>query len=204
VSERYPSDVAFTSTVKSIQERKGSRQSYARMEENAGWQTTITPDLAEFLAVRDSIYLATANAEGQPYIQHRGGKVGFVKVLDEKTLGLADFIGNRQYISQGNLIENPKACIFAMDYPNRRRIKIWGTARIVEGDDQLLERLTDQDYKGRPEQAICFDIVAWDINCPQHITPRFTEAEVTELVAPLHARIAELEAQLTRIRNDRT
>ena len=196
MSNTFTSDVAFTPTVKSIQERKGSRDSYSRMEQGSGWQSTITPDLAEFLAERDSIYLGTSNGEGQPYIQHRGGKAGFVKVLDEKRLAFTDFVGNRQYISQGNLLENDKAFIFAMDYGNRRRIKIWGRARIVEGDAELVERLTDKDYKGRPEQVICFDVEAWDVNCPQHITPRFSEAEVEAAVAPLHARIAELEAQL--------
>ncbi|MBT7488134.1 MAG: pyridoxamine 5'-phosphate oxidase, partial [Rhodospirillales bacterium] len=169
----YASDVAFTPAVKRLQESKGSRDGYAAMEEGAGWQETITVDLVQFINDRDSFYLGTANAEGQPYIQHRGGKPGFLKVLDDKTLGFADFRGNRQYISSGNLSENDKAYIFLMDYPNRRRIKIWGHARVVD-DPDVMEQMRDSDYRGLPEQAIIFDITAWDINCPQHITPRYT------------------------------
>ncbi len=203
----FVSDIAFTPAVKAIQERKGSRRGYARMEEKAGWQNTVTDDLAHFIGERDSFYLATANADGQPYIQHRGGQPGFLKVIDEKTLAFADFKGNRQYITAGNLSGNDKAYIFLMDYPNRRRIKIWGRAR-VEDDAGLMARLADADYVGVPEQAIVFEIEAWDVNCPQHITPRFTEAEiadhVAELVAqaaePLNRRIAELEAEIDTYR----
>ncbi|MBT3556510.1 MAG: pyridoxamine 5'-phosphate oxidase [Rhodospirillales bacterium] len=192
----YASDVAFTPAVKRLQESKGSRDGYAAMEEGAGWQETITVDLVQFINDRDSFYLGTANAEGQPYIQHRGGKPGFLKVLDDKTLGFADFRGNRQYISSGNLSENDKAYIFLMDYPNRRRIKIWGHARVVD-DPDVMEQMRDSDYRGLPEQAIIFDITAWDINCPQHITPRYTEADVAEVVEPLQQRIAQLEQQLS-------
>lgn len=195
--QTYTSDVAFTDTVKAVQERKGSRQGYARMEEKGGWGDRVTEDLAAFIAARDSFYLATANAEGQPYIQHRGGKPGFLKVLDDKTLAFADFSGNRQYITQGNLQDNPKAYIFLMDYANRRRVKIWGTARMVEDDAALILRLTDPDYPdGTPEQAVLFEIAAWDVNCPQHITPRFTEADIARAVQPLHDRIRALEAEL--------
>ncbi len=189
------SDVAFTPAVKRIQETKGSRKGYARMEEKAGWQDTVTEELAQFIGERDSFYLGTANADGQPYIQHRGGKPGFLKVIDDKTLAFADFRGNRQYISAGNLEDNDKAYLFLMDYPNRRRIKIWGHARVVDDDADLLARLTDADYDGVPEQAVVFEITAWDVNCPQHITPRFTEAQVAEITAPLKQRIAELEAE---------
>ncbi len=192
----YTSNVAFTRAVKAIQEEKGSRRGYAKMEEKAGWKDNITEDLAQFIGERDSFYLGTANADGQPYIQHRGGKPGFLKVLDEKTLAFADFRGNRQYISSGNLSENDKAYLFLMDYPNRRRIKIWGRARVVEDDADLLERLADSEYQAKPERAVVFEIEAWDVNCPQHITRRFTEAEVAEIVAPLKRRIAELEAQV--------
>ena len=191
----FISDVAFTPTVKRLQESKGSRKGYARMEEKTGWENTITEELAQFIGARDSFYLGTANADGQPYIQHRGGKPGFLKVIDDKTLAFADFRGNRQYISAGNLDENDKAYLFLMDYPNRRRIKIWGRARVVDDDADLLARLTDTDYAGVPEQAIVFEITAWDVNCPQHITPRFTEAQVAEIVAPLQQRITELEAE---------
>ena len=199
MSERlHVSDVAFTPAVKAVQERKGSRKNYARMEQRGGWSDRITPELARFVAERDSFYLATAGRDGQPYAQHRGGKPGFLKVLDQKTLAFADFRGNRQYISAGNLSENPKAFIFLMDYANRRRIKIWGRARVVGDDPALLERLKDADYKGRPEQAILFTVEAWDVNCPQHITPRFSEREIEAIVAPLNGRIAELEARLAR------
>ena len=192
------SDIAFTPSVKAVQSRKGSRRGYARMEEKGGWQGTITDDLASFIAERDSVYLATASADGQPYVQHRGGKPGFIKVLDETTLAFADFKGNRQYISQGNLAENDKAFLFLMDYANRRRIKIWGRARLIEDDPALLARLTDADYPAKPEQAIIFEVAAWDVNCPQHITPRFDETQVAALMAPLQARIEELEARLAR------
>src|SRR5262245_42771268 len=166
-------DVAFTESVKAIQTRKGSRAPYEKVEERGGWQDRVTPELAAFLAERDSFYLATANAQGQPYVQHRGGPRGFLRVLDERTLGFADFRGNRQYISQGNLAENDRAFLFLMDYRRRRRIKIWGRARVVEDDPALVERLSDPAYEGRPEQAIVFRIEAWDINCPQHIPKRY-------------------------------
>lgn len=188
------SDIAFTQAVKGVQERKGSRGAYAGMEEKGGWRDTITGDLARFIEQRDSFYLGTASADGQPYIQHRGGQPGFLKVLDERTLAFADFTGNRQYITTGNLAENDKAYIFLMDYPNRRRIKIWGRARVIDDDVDILARLTDLDYEGLPEQAILFEASAWDLNCPQHIVPRFSEREVAEIVAPLRRRIGELEA----------
>lgn len=193
---RLISDIAFTPTVKTIQERKGSRENYAKMEQKGGWSDTVTDDLATFVGARESFYLGTASADGQPYIQHRGGKPGFLKVVDKRTLAFADFKGNRQYLSTGNLQDNNKAYIFLMDYPNRRRIKIWGTARVIDDDPVLMEQLTDTDYKGKPEQVIMFTITAWDVNCPQHITRRYTETEVSAVVDPLKARIAELEAQL--------
>ena len=195
MGRKYTSDTAFTPAVKDIQERKGSRRGYSKMEEKGGWRDTVTEDLAQFIAERDSFYLGTANADGQPYIQHRGGKPGFLKVVDEKTLAFADFRGNRQYITVGNLSENDKACIFLMDYPNRRRIKIWGRARVTE-DPDLMARLTDSDYGAVPEQAVVFEVAAWDVNCPQHITPRYSEAEVGEILAPLKRRIDELESRL--------
>ncbi len=191
------SDIAFTPAVKAWQARLGSRAGYARMAEKKGWHDTVTPELAGFLGERDSFYLATASAAGRPYIQHRGGPAGFLKVLDDKHLAFADFGGNRQYITAGNLSENDRAAIFLMDYANRQRIKLWGRARVVEDDADLLERLVEPDYKAKPERAVVFEIDAWDVNCPQHITRRFTEAEVAEIVAPLKRRIAELEAQAT-------
>lgn len=199
MTDRYSSDVAFTPAVKAWQARMGSRKGYARMEEKGGWRTSVTPDLAAFLAERDSIYLATASAEGQPYIQHRGGPKGFLKVLDERRLGFADMSGNKQYISAGNLSENDQAHIFLMDYANRQRIKIWGRARVVEDDPDLLARLVEPAAEGRPERAIVFEIEAWDVNCPQHITPRYSEAQVAQVVAKLSDRIAELEAEIERL-----
>ncbi|HVH16806.1 MAG TPA: pyridoxamine 5'-phosphate oxidase family protein [Myxococcota bacterium] len=195
-------DVAFTDSVKEIQTRKGSRAPYAKLEQRGGWKDRVTPELAAFLAERDSFYLATANALGQPYVQHRGGPRGFLRVLDERTLAFADFRGNRQYISQGNLAENERAFLFLMDYARRRRIKIWGRARVVEDDPALLERLADPVYEGRPEQAIVFQIEAWDVNCPQHIPQRFDAEQVTSTVAALQARIAELERENARLRRD--
>jgi len=198
----YSSDVAFTPAVKAMQEKLGSRAGYARMEEKGGWKTSVTPDLAGFLAERDSFYLATASAEGQPYIQHRGGPKGFLQVIDERTLGFADFGGNRQYISLGNLSENDRAQIFLMDYANRRRVKVWGRARVVEDDPFLLERLADPAYPGKPERAILFTIEAWDVNCPQHITPRFTEEDLAPSLGRLKARIEELEAEVARLKGE--
>jgi len=196
----YASDVAFTPAVKSIQARKGSREAYARAEEK-GWRTEIDDHLAAFLAEANSLYLATTSADGQPYIQHRGGPKGFVKVLDSHTLAFTDFAGNRQYITQGNLAENPKAYIFVMDYAHRRRVKIWGQARIVEDDAALKESLTPRGYKARPEQVIVFKIAAWDTNCPQHIPQKFDAADVATALAARDARIADLEAELATLKS---
>ncbi len=169
------SDIAFTPAVKGEQTRMGSRKGYSRMEEKGGWSDRISSDLETFIADRDSFYLGTASAEGRPYIQHRGGPRGFLKILDDRTLAFADYSGNRQYISVGNLSENDQAFLFLMDYPNRRRIKIWGRAEAVEDSLELLARLTDPDYRAVLERAIVFHVEAWDSNCPQHIRPRFTE-----------------------------
>lgn len=200
---RNMSDLAFTPAVKAVQERMGSRAGYARMEKKGGWRgDRVTDELAAFIKARDAFYLATASAEGRPYIQHRGGPPGFLVPLDDQTLAFADFGGNRQYITAGNLAENDKAYIFLMDYPNRRRIKIWGRARVVEDDPALLEKLLEPGYRGKPERVILFTIEAWDVNCPQHIVPRYTDDEFLALVAPLKARIAELEAQLAGRQDD--
>lgn len=194
------SDIAFTPSVKAIQERMGSRTQYQRMEDRGGWAQTITQDLTDFIAERDSFYLATATADGQPYIQHRGGPKGFLKVLDDHTLAFADFAGNRQYITAGNLAENNKAFIFLMDYENRQRIKVWGTAEVVEDDPKLLAQLNDPSYKAKPERVIRFQVEAWDVNCPQHIKPRFDEEDVAGLVQNLKDRIAELETENTELK----
>ena len=198
-NKRPVSDIAFTPAVKAEQERHGSRAGYARMQEKGGWTATITPDLAAFIAERDSFYLSTASADGQPYSQHRGGKPGFLKVLDERTLAFADFRGNRQYITAANLSENPRAFIFLMDYANRRRIKVWGRAR-VDDDPALVARLHDADYKAQPEQAIVFTVEAWDVNCPQHITPRRTGAEYETIIGGLRERIKNFEDQVAALR----
>ena len=160
----------------------------------------VTPDLAEFLAELDMFYLGTASAEGQPYIQYRGGPPGLLKVLDDRTLAFADFGGNRQYITLGNLSENPRAFIFLMDYANQRRVKLWGTARVVEDDDELLERLSDPEYPGEVERVIVFTVEAWDINCPQHIQSRFPERQVRPVIDRLQSRIGELEQELAKLR----
>jgi uncharacterized protein len=194
--------VGFTDSIKAAQSRLGSRDAYARVEERGGWKTTITADLTGFIATRDSAYLATASAEGQPYIQHRGGPRGFIKVLDERTLAFADFSGNKQYISLGNLAENDRAHLFLMDYANRQRIKIWGRAKMVEDDPELVAKLADPSYTSKPERALVFTVEGWDPNCPQHITPRFTEEDFRPAFEKLQSRIAELEAELAAARGE--
>ena len=174
------SDIAFTPAVKAAQERLGSRKAYANFEKRGGWNDVVTPDLEAFIAGRDSFYLGTASADGQPYIQHRGGPPGFLKVLDEKTLAFADYSGNSQYISVGNLSENPKAYLFLMDYAQKRRIKIWGRAEFVESDPELIERVSDPDYPAPVERVLVFHVLAWDRNCDLHITPRFSEEQLIE------------------------
>jgi predicted pyridoxine 5'-phosphate oxidase superfamily flavin-nucleotide-binding protein len=194
-SHTYSSDVAFSPSVKAVQTRKGSRGAYAHMEEGGSWETRITPDLAGFIADQRSLFLATASKDGQPYIQHRGGPPGFLRVLDDHTLAFADFAGNRQYISLGNLQENAKAQLFLIDYLNRRRVKIWGEARVVE-DAALLASLKPEGYRARADQVILFEVAAWDSNCPQHIPRRFEEEDVRTWLADRDRRIAELEAQI--------
>lgn len=192
----YTSDIAFTGTVKALQATKGSRRAYARMEQNGSWESRITDDLAAFIAQQRSVFLATVNAEGQPYIQHRGGPPGFLRVLDEHTLGFVDFSGNRQFISSGNLLENPKAHLFLIDYQHRSRVKVWGEARMAEATPDLLEQLMPAGYKARPEQVLLFTVSAWDANCPQHIPPRFEAADVQAALKEKDDRIAALEARL--------
>jgi hypothetical protein len=196
---QFSSDIAFTEAVKGIQDAKGSRSSYARMERGGGWETTLTPELKSFLAELDMFYLGTANADGQPYIQYRGGSPGFLKALDEKTLGFADFGGNRQYTTLGNLSENPKAFIFLMDYARSQRIKLWGNARVVEDNPVLLNELRDSSYSGKAERAILFEIEAWDVNCPQHIHKRFSQRQISPVIEWLEAKIKSLEEQLAAV-----
>jgi len=196
------SDVAFTPTVKAWQERFGSRGAYQRLEEQGNWETQITPDLAAFLAERDSFYLGSASAEGQPYIQHRGGPKGFLRVLNPSTLAFADLRGNKQYISMGNLSDNDRVHLFVMDYPNRQRVKIWGRATLVEQDPALMAQLVDASAPGRPERAVVIHVETWDISCPQHITPRYTQAQMAPTLSRLRQRIAELEARVAELQED--
>ncbi len=189
------SDIAFTPTVKALQTARGSRASYARIEERGGFRTEITDDLADFIGTIDTAYLATTNAAGQPYAQHRGGPKGFIRLIDPSTLGFADYTGNKQYITTGNLAENDKAFLFLMDYAHRRRIKLWGQARVVTGDAALIAKLMPENYRAKPEQAILFEVAAWDINCPQHIPHKIDAADVAETVGRLEARITALEAE---------
>ena len=198
---QYASDIAFTPAVKAIQSRKGSRSLYSKVEKGRGWHTKVTPELKVFLSELDMFYLGTANSEGQPYIQYRGGSPGFLKVLDDKTLGFADFAGNKQYITLGNLSENPKALIFLIDYVNSRRVKLWGNAYAVEDDPTLLDKLRDPSYPAEVQRAILFTIEAWDVNCPQHIHKRFSQATVDSVVKQLRSQVQELQAKLVKIQN---
>ena len=195
------SDIAFTPTVKAIQTTRGSRDSYARIEQRGGFRTAITADLVDFLGEIDTAYLATTNSLGQPYAQHRGGPKGFIRQVDAETLGFVDFAGNRQYVTTGNLAENDRAFLFLMDYAHRRRIKLWGRARVVAGDDGLIDRLMPEGYPARPEQVILFTVAAWDANCPQHIPQKMNVADAASLVEGLRARIVSLEADNTHLRH---
>lgn len=193
------SNIAFLPTIKAIQVERGSRDAYAKIEARGGFRTTITEDLADLLAGIDTAYLATANTQGQPYAQHRSGPKGFLRVIDDRTIGFADYTGNRQYISTGNLAENDKAFLFLMDYAQRRRIKIWGRARVTS-DAATIANFMPEGYRARPERAILFEIEAWDVNCPQHIPQRIAAADVQTTVDRLHARIAELETENAAMR----
>ncbi|MFT3930292.1 MAG: pyridoxamine 5'-phosphate oxidase family protein [Spongiibacteraceae bacterium] len=193
-----PSDVAFTPSVKALQTQKGSREAYARMEQSRGWETRITAELKAFIEAQTSVFLATANSQGQPYIQHRGGPPGFLHVLDEHTIAFADFAGNRQYITTGNLAENAKAHLFLIDYANQRRVKIWCTAEAIEGDLALQKQLTPPDYRARVERVIRLTVVAWDANCPQHIPQKIDATDIERALALRDQRIAELESKLKK------
>ncbi|WP_374350317.1 pyridoxamine 5'-phosphate oxidase family protein [Chitinimonas sp.] len=197
---QYSSDIAFTPSVKAIQQRKGSRRAYAHMEEGGSWETLLLGDIKAFIEAQTSVFLASVNAEGQPYIQHRGGPAGFLQVLDQHTIGFADFSGNRQYITSGNLIDNPRVHLFLIDYVHQQRVKIWGEARAVEGDTALEARLMPAGYKARPEQVILITVTAWDANCPKHIPQRFEASDVKQALAERDQRIAELERQLAELR----
>lgn len=197
---KYPSDIVFTSAVKKIQEKHKSRNSYSRMEKFGGWNTKITLELKEFLGTIDSFYLGTANNEGQPYIQHRGGSKGFLKAIDQQTLAFADFSGNKQYISIGNISENNRATLFLMNYPSQTRIKIWGTA-YIDTNPSLIVSVQDENYHAKIERAIVFKVKAWDINCKQHIKQRFTADEIKKITDPLESKIKTLEATIQQLKS---
>ena len=194
------SDVAFSPAVKEVQRARGSRKAYARMEDKGGFETLVDDRLADFLRQVDTAFLATASADGQPYVQHRGGPRGFIRPLDEHTLGFVDFVGNRQYVSTGNLAENDRVCLLLMDYARRRRIKVWGHARVVPATPELLVKLALSDDDSRVEQVILLDVLAWDVNCPQHIPQKLDAADVAAAVERLEARIAELERENLALR----
>lgn len=198
----FPSDIAFTPTVKALQERRGSRRAYARQEMNGGWQVAVTPELDAFVGQVRTLFVVTSNAYGYPYAQHRGGEKGFLKVIGPRTLGFADLGGNKQYITQGNLLDNSRAFLFLIDYARQQRVKIWGRARMIEDDPVLLTQLAPADVDGRPERAFVFDILAWDANCPRHIPPLLDPGEVMEAIHIRDTRIAELEAALRRAHKD--
>lgn len=191
--------LVFTKAAQHAQAERGSAKAYAaRLEE--GFPDKVTPELAAFIAEQDTVFLATANAEGAPYIQHRGGPKGFIKVIDENTLGFADYRGNRQYITLANLSENDHAYLFLLDPARKQRIKLWGRARVVENDPALVEKLFDKGYKAKPERAILFSIEAWDVNCSAHIIQRFTEDDIAEAMTKVQTKIAELEMENAQLR----
>ena len=191
-----PDDVMFSPSVKAEQARLGSRPSFEGRE----WKTEITDDLRQFLGVIDTFFFATASADGRPYVQHRGGPPGFLKTIGSQTLAFADFAGNRQYITLGHLRENDRAHIFVLHFATQQRVKLWGRARVVENDLELMERLVEPTYKARPQRAVVFTLEAWDINCTQHIVPRYSEAEVAPGINKLVARIKELEEEVDRLK----
>ncbi|NVB85525.1 MAG: pyridoxamine 5'-phosphate oxidase family protein [Kofleriaceae bacterium] len=194
------SDVAFSPAVKRLQAERGSRAAYARVEARGGFQTDITDELREFLSGIDTAFLATASADGQPYIQHRGGPKGFIHVLDDHTLAFVDLAGNRQYVSTGNLSENDRFCLFLIDYAHRQRVKIWGTATVVPATPELLAQLGPLPTKARAEQVFVLTVTAWDVNCQQHIPQKLDARDVASAIERLEARIAELEAENARLR----
>jgi predicted pyridoxine 5'-phosphate oxidase superfamily flavin-nucleotide-binding protein len=186
-----------------VQSERGSRAAYGRVEQQGGFATTVDEELRGFLAGIDSAFLASASADGQPYVQHRGGPKGFIRALDDETLGFVDFSGNRQYVTTGNLSENDRVCLFLMDYARRRRVKVWGTARVVPASDELLAKLMPEGYRARPEQVVLVTVRAWDVNCPQHIPQKIDAADVAPVIERLEARIAELERENRRLRGEK-
>ena len=197
-------EIAFTPAVKALQEQLGSRANYARLEGSGSDRNhALGPSEAGFIAQRDSFYMASVSETGWPYVQHRGGPEGFVRVLDERTIGFADFNGNRQYVSVGNLMTDDRVSLFFMDYPNRTRLKLLGRVKLIDpSDSAALAKLGVADHRARIERGFLIAVEAFDWNCPQHITPRFTLAQVEASTAPLRERVAELEAQLMKVLPD--
>ena len=198
----FISDIAFTESVKRAQRARGSRDMFQKRVEKRDWPDKISADFAGFIAERDSFYLATASADGQPYIQHRGGPAGFLKVIDEKTLGFADYSGNRQYVSLGNLAENDRAFIFFMDYMHQKRVKVWGRLSAIEGDPELVDKLMPPGYQARPERVLIFKVSAWDVNCPQHIPRKFDMDLVKHQFDKMTAEIETLKAEVARLKGE--
>jgi len=196
-------DITFTSSVKAAQIRYGSREVNSRFELSDDPGFGLTEQDAEFIRERDSFYQATVSETGWPYVQHRGDPKGFLKVLDEHTLGFADFRGNRQYLSVGNLNANDRISMILMDYPNRQRLKIWGRVRIVHEseDPELIAQIEVPSYRARVERGIVIHVEACEWNCPQHITPRYSKAEIDHLLSPLLLEIQSLKAQLSLSEN---
>jgi predicted pyridoxine 5'-phosphate oxidase superfamily flavin-nucleotide-binding protein len=194
--------IAFSDAVRTVQAERGSRDAYARVEAHPGGgsETEVTDDLRAFLAQIDTAFLATASADGQPYVQHRGGPKGFIRALDAHTLAFADLRGNRQYISAGNLRENDRVCLFLIDYAHRARVKVWGRAEVMAATPALLTQLGPLPAKARVEQVMVIHVDAWDINCPQHIPVKLDAADVARAIARLEDRIAQLEAENERLR----
>lgn len=200
MANQISSDVAFSAAVKQVQAARGSRAAYDKLERGGGFETEVTDDLRGFLATIDTAFLATASADGQPYVQHRGGGKGFVRAVDEHTLGFIDFAGNRQYVSTGNLSENDRVCLFLIDYARRRRVKVWGTAAIVPATPELIAMLGPLPDRARAEQAVVITVMAWDVNCPQHIPQKLDARDVALAIHELEQRIAVLEAENARLR----
>ncbi|MBV9259803.1 MAG: pyridoxamine 5'-phosphate oxidase family protein [Pseudolabrys sp.] len=188
------SEIVFTPAARAAQAERGSAHSYDKRVAE-GFPDRVTPELTAFIAEQDTAFLATATKDGAPYIQHRGGPKGFIKIVNDRTLGFADYRGNRQYITLANLSENDRAYLFLLDPGRRQRIKLWGRARVVGDDAALVEKLFDEGYKARPERAILFTIEAWDVNCSQHIVTRFTESEIERALQPVRDKLIALEAE---------
>ena len=190
-----PSDIVFSAAVKAVQSRRGSRDQMAARGTGGGWPERISADLAGFIGTITTCYIATASAGGQPTIQHRGGPPGFLVVVDDTTIAFADFAGNQQYVTTGNLTENSRICLFLIDCENRRRVKIWGHARTVDDDPALIARLTPAASRARVQQAVIITVETFDVNCSQHIPQKFDAADVASTIKTFQARVRELDAE---------